>query len=106
MKFNVGDVLQIKEWDEMEEEYGTDYDGEIHEGGDCFTHQMKPLCGMTFTVKSSDEITGRFSSYEGIEHAKSAGGSWNIYGWMLKYKQEDVAFAAASDDEIYSFLFE
>lgn len=48
-KFNVGDYVQIKSWEEMEAEFGLNDDGNI----DCeavFTTSMKHLCGVEFTI--------------------------------------------------------
>jgi hypothetical protein len=42
--FKVGDRVRIRQWDDMEREYGVDYDGDIK----CrpfFASGMRPLCG-------------------------------------------------------------
>lgn len=42
--FRVGQLVQIKDWDEMEREYGSDRSGDIL-CNPCFARSMKPLCG-------------------------------------------------------------
>lgn len=59
-KFNAGDYVQIKSWEEMESEFGLNDDGNI----DCqyaFTKGMKYLCGKKFEIKrifSDGEVDG------------------------------------------------
>ena len=48
-KFKKGDKVRIRQWEDMEKEFGLDDDGDI----DChysFTKEMKNLCGLTATV--------------------------------------------------------
>lgn len=50
-KFQIGDKLRIRQWDDMVKEFGIDENGNIS----CtfvFTKQMKILCGQPFTVSS------------------------------------------------------
>lgn len=49
-KYKVGDRVRIREWEDMEEEFGLDSDGDIC-GSPFFVQQMKHLCGRTATVK-------------------------------------------------------
>lgn len=52
-RFNVGDTVRIRQWDDMEREFGLDLDGCI----DCqhtFISDMKDLCGLTFQI--ADEV--------------------------------------------------
>lgn len=42
--FRVGQLVQIKDWCEMEREYGLDRSGDIL-CNPCFVMEMKPLCG-------------------------------------------------------------
>lgn len=53
MKFKVGDRVQIKSWEEMEKEFGTNCAGNIN----CnkhFTNSMKKYCGATATISGID----------------------------------------------------
>ena len=54
-KFQVGDKVQIREWDDMENEFGLDFDGDIN----CrftFTKNMKTYCGQTLIIKDMSYI--------------------------------------------------
>lgn len=44
MKYKVGDVVRIREWDDMENEFGLDCDGAIKCQGS-FVISMKEFCG-------------------------------------------------------------
>lgn len=49
-----GDVLRIREWDDMEAEFGTDDEGDIA----CefyFTREMEKFCGTVLTVEKIDD---------------------------------------------------
>lgn len=53
MKFKAGDRVQIKSWEEMEKEFGTDCVGNIN----CnmsFTSSMKKYCGATAIISAID----------------------------------------------------
>lgn len=52
-KFTVGELVRIRQWDDMEKEFGVDEDGSIM----ClysFTEGMKPLCGKYAEIVSLD----------------------------------------------------
>ena len=56
-KFNIGDYVKIREWDDMEREFGLNDSGHI----DCkflFIKEMRRLCGQKFTIK--DISNGRY----------------------------------------------
>lgn len=42
--FNVGDIVRVREWDDMAREYGVDRDGDINTPV-YFVKRMRPLCG-------------------------------------------------------------
>lgn len=73
MGFKVGDIVRIREWDDMVEEFGKTADHI-----DCryaFTEPMRPLCGKEFTILR-------------IEGAKVFGsdfGRWTISTDMIEY---------------------
>lgn len=54
MEFKVGDRVRIKSWEQMEKEFGENFDGEIN-CRPCFTEYMKHLCGRTASI---EEIYG------------------------------------------------
>lgn len=52
-QIKVGDTLRIRQWDDMEEEFGLDIDGDIQ----CqyeFTNEMKRLSGREVVVSGID----------------------------------------------------
>lgn len=52
--FKVGDRVRIRDWDDMEREYGTDSDGNIKVPDIIFTRCMRHLCGRYATIRSID----------------------------------------------------
>lgn len=82
-KYNVGDVLQIRQWDDMVEEFGLDINGNI-ETPSSFTTGMKYLCGKKFTVAHVLPFDdGAYIAEEDIFQA------WSIDEGMLEpYLQE------------------
>lgn len=53
-KFKVGDRVRIKSWEDMEREYGLDWNGDINCGVSNFIQKMKHLCGRTATIEKID----------------------------------------------------
>ena len=84
--YNVGDVCQVKELEELMEEFGEDIVGT--QAG--WNSAMNEMCGKVFTI--SEVIAGRhprYRSVEGVENCRRQhfGGGfphWNISGDMLK----------------------
>ncbi len=60
MRFKNGDRIRIRQWDDMEKEFGLDSDGDIYVGdGSSFIQDMKHLCGREATIvdcSNEDEI--------------------------------------------------
>lgn len=53
-KFKVGELVRIRQWDEMEKEFGIDADGDIKiDVG--FVSSMKPLCGKNAEIVSLEK---------------------------------------------------
>ena len=48
-EFHVGDVIRIRQWDDMKAEYGLDHRGDIRCPG-CFVKAMKEFCGREVTI--------------------------------------------------------
>lgn len=95
---HIGDVLQIRSYEDMKSEFGVDEDGDIHGGcGAWFDNEMKPLCGKVFTV-SEFEHDG-YHSVEGVEDCDD-GTNWSISAWMLEPYTDTEEFYIASDEEI------
>ena len=58
-RYEVGDRVLVKEWDDMASEYGIDEDGDIKTGAPFFVKDMKKYCGRIMTI-SSVESSGIF----------------------------------------------
>lgn len=50
--FKLGDRVRIRDWDDMEREYGTDSDGDIKVPDMSFLRCMRHLCGRYATIRS------------------------------------------------------
>lgn len=82
--YHVGDVLYIREWDEMAEEFGLTSGGSIMTEI-VFIHGMKELCGEKFTISSIKKCSigvTHYLSEEGIE-VYDTGHYWYITADML-----------------------
>lgn len=110
-EIHIGDVLRIRQWDDMVDEFGIDTDGDIRfhiwTGIDpipvFFYSTLKYLCGQTFTI---DKITSIFDVYfycskENIE--RSNVGRWRITADMLEPFEEDE-LETATDEDIKALL--
>ena len=53
-KFKVGELVRIRQWDDMEKEFGTDGYGSVA-CNYCFIYAMKPLCGKYAEIVSLDK---------------------------------------------------
>lgn len=53
-EFKVGDLVEIKSWDEMVKEYGTNLNNQIRTSIFTFNPEMKFLCGKKAHIKSVD----------------------------------------------------
>ena len=91
-EFKIGDILKIREWDDMAEEYGINRHGNIA----CdlvFIRGMKYMCGEIFTLRKID-AGGRYHSQEGIEKG------YSISKDMLEYAHiSDVSLDIDPGDE-------
>lgn len=86
---HIGDVLRVRDWDDMTAEYKEDSDGDIPilYANTHFVKPMRYLCGKVFTVKSIS-IYGTLNSVEGVELATNPLNpmcfNWIITAEMLK----------------------
>lgn len=108
-EIHIGDVLRIRQWDDMVDEFGIDTDGDIRfyiwTGIDSipvfFYSTLKYLCGQTFTIDKIKSISDGYFYYskENIEHA----GRWIITADMLEPFEEDE-LETATDEDIKALL--
>lgn len=111
---HIGDVLRVRQWEDMAAEYGTTDDENSYF---CaiqvnkyvkFLKKRKYLCGQTFTVSECydsefDNETKFYCSKEGVEIKDLGRGDWLICAEMLEpIIEEDLEVA---NDEDIKLLF-
>ena len=69
MKYKIGDKVRVRQWDEMEKEFGLDPWGDI-KCDRIFTRDMREYCGKVFTVRNV------FSRAYYLDGCKSDFGFW------------------------------
>lgn len=65
-KFKVGELVRIRQWANMEKEFGLDADGNIN-CSECFVQYMKPLCGKYAEIREirdNGKVSLRFFNCE------------------------------------------
>lgn len=90
-KFKIGDRVQFKSWEEMEEEFGLNYYGDIKTH--CtFVSRMNNLCGTYATIDEilKDEIV-RLKNFSILEIDGDANICWEYSLDMLKPAKKDLA---------------
>ena len=51
MKYNVGDKVRVRQWDDMEKEFGLDFNGNDISVPNCgFVKEMRKYCGFVVTI--------------------------------------------------------
>ena len=91
-----GDILQIRQWDDMANEFGVlnSWIPMTHKGTN-FTNPMKSLCGRVLTVLTKRELSNEEFRYEFVEGTDG----WFICSDMLEpFKEDEWEFA--TDEEI------
>lgn len=66
-EFHVGDCVQVKDWDELVEEFGITEEGHIPAPG-FFNKKMKYMCGRVCHIKTIDLVLRRVHTEERIEY--------------------------------------
>lgn len=102
---HIGDVLRIREWDDMVEEFGYEFDdGDDIDCDKVFTSRMRYLCGQKFTVKEISDYDG-FLSEEDVEvSVNSPLGRWVISADMLEPYWKETPVMPESSDGLFSYL--
>lgn len=57
-QFKPGDRVRIRQWDDMEKEFGLDEDGDIMTPHETFVSYMKELCGQEATINEISDFDG------------------------------------------------
>lgn len=61
MKYKVGDRVRIREWDDMAEEYGVDFDEDIIVTGvETIVQDMRRFCGKETTIRRDADEDGNY----------------------------------------------
>lgn len=96
---HIGDVLRVKQWEDMKEEFGYGIEGGILTIPS-FAGGMRYLCGTQFTVKNIYKDCGGicYRSFEGGENERQFG-HWYISADMLEPFAEDD-FEVANDEDM------
>ena len=84
--FKVGDRVRIRDWDDMEKEYGLTEFGSINGPKDVFSKSMKVYCGKCFVI--SDIVCNQvlLRDFDGEELSVM----YNFYNWMLEPAEENT----------------
>ena len=90
--FKVGDRVQFKTWEEMENEFGTN--GNYIETSTVFTHEMKHLCGTYATIK---EINGK--SVKLCDFTENYGTTWCYSIDMLKHAENEPKWVFTEEEK-------
>lgn len=87
-KFAPGDIVRIRDWDEMVAEYGEyNFDIDIGDNKPWFTQPMRQFCGMICTV-TAIETVNRYELVrikEVSEHPNDSIHFWNFCDEMLEF---------------------
>ena len=79
--FKVGDRVVVRDWDDMEKEYGVDRCGNINKNNQ-FVERMKPLCGRTATVTCVEN--GFIAQKVKVDFDDKSGSiNWTFNPWMF-----------------------
>lgn len=80
--FRIGDRVRVRQWDDMEREYGRTGPGESINVPFFFVKEMKQYCGVEFVVTDTYMTTfggGRCQRVEGLSQR------WSVSNEMLEY---------------------
>lgn len=101
-EYNIGDKLRIRSWEDMEKEFGADYDGNI----EClltFCGTMKYMCGEPFTVCDRELVCGKDERY--IYHSSERiEGCFSITSDMLE-PIKPKPLKQATEKELMNLIF-
>lgn len=97
MKFKVGDKVRVREWADMEKEFGLDNDGDI-KCRFCFTKSMREYCGNVYTIISL------FNGYT-LDGGKGIG-NWNFTDDMIEPVCDSKIVITTDGKETLARLYE
>lgn len=83
--FKVGDRVRIRDWDDMEREYGLDSFGSINGPKDVFTKSMKRVCGKLCVISSIEGQEVVLQDFDG----EPIDSLYSFYTWMLESEENE-----------------
>lgn len=89
MKFKVGDKVRIRQWDDMEKEFGTDAYGNINCSAS-FSNRMRQLCGKKATISHIGKFFSQNVSLTDFEDCKGIDTNWYYSTDMLEPVEDDT----------------
>lgn len=106
---HVGDVLRVREWEDMAAEFGINTNGNIdpryEEYGrtsvETFYKRMRDLCGKTFTVAKIHRYSNFIDDYVAEEPEFE---SFSIEAWMLEPTTPNEEIVPEEPDTLFGFL--
>ena len=106
------DVLRVRQWDDMAEEFGMRFGAISVSPNTDFNSTMRYMCGSVFTVAAilpepeSDDCYYR--SFEGVENDRDGYDHWYITAGMLEpyhnEDEDDIELPPTEPDGLFSFL--
>ena len=102
-EFSIGDVVIIRDYNDMVEEYGADSDGDIFCDGTYFLDEMKYLCGNAFTISDIDGDQVYFEDIDGFDVDEESLDGYAITKLMLRLAS-DISIDPVSEDELKNVL--
>ena len=96
-KFHIGDIVQVKSWEELSSEYSVDEEGDAWVECEFFTEEMHRFCNQYFRIEDIEGGTYYLVS-EGKESSPSAVSSYNFSAGMLRAKEIIPPISYSFDD--------
>ena len=95
---HVGDTIRIRDWDDMESEFGEDNCDITVTGYTCFVRRMKKFCGQEFTVRGFYSTVAEpiCIDFEGRE-------DWRFIPQMCEVVTDRVEFNPLEFDKLLGF---
>lgn len=83
--FKVGDRVRIRDWDDMEREYGLTVFGSIDGPKDVFSKEMKRVCGKLCVISSIEGQEVFLQDFDG----EPIDSLYSFYTWMLESEENE-----------------
>ena len=96
-RFQIGDELRIRSWEDMAEEFGVTEQNFIRcSEGIVFISSMRHMCGKRFVVRSINN--NRYKSVDNVECGCI------ITASMLEYDMDNINIEKITDDEFLNII--